>query len=53
MEGTMAVNDFTVKFEKLNKQNQKYIFAMEQAMLFAQDPDGEKEQEERGGQNDE
>lgn len=53
MEGTMAVNDFNVKFKKLNKQNQKYILAMEQAMLFAQDPDGENGQEERGGQNDE
>lgn len=53
MENAMAVNDFTVKFKKLNKKNQKYILAIEQAMLFAQDPDGEKEQDETGGQNDE
>lgn len=53
MENTMAVKDFTLKFTKLNKKNQKYILAIEQAMLFAQDPDGEKEQGERGGQNDE
>lgn len=55
MEGTMAVNDFTMKFKKLNKQNQKYILAIEQAMLYAQDAGEEQKQEqgERGGQNDE
>lgn len=53
MENTMTVKDFTLKFKKLNKQNQKYILAIEQAMLYAQDSDGEKGKEENGGQNDE
>lgn len=53
MEGTMAVNDFTMKFKKLNKQNQKYILAIEQAMLYAQDSGEKQEKEENGGQKDE
>jgi len=52
MENTMAVKDFTLKFKKLNKQNQKYILAIEQAMLFAQDS-GNEEQQENGGQKNE
>ncbi|MCM1187014.1 MAG: hypothetical protein NC251_06265 [Lachnoclostridium sp.] len=53
MDNAMAVKDFTSKFKKLNKQNQKYILAIEQAMLFAQDSGDEKEREENGGQKDE
>lgn len=53
MENTMAVTDFTMKFKKLNKQNQKYILAIEQAMLFAQDADEEEKVKESGGQNHE
>lgn len=55
MESTMAVKDFNLKFKKLNKQNQKYILAIEQAMLYAQDSGEEQKQEqgERGGQKDE
>ncbi len=52
MENAMAIKDFTLKFKKLNKQNQKYILAIEQAMLFAQDSGG-GEQQENGGQKDE
>lgn len=37
MENTMAVNEFSLKFQKLSEQNQKYILAIEQAMLYAQD----------------
>lgn len=53
MENTMAVKDFTLKFKKLNAQNQKYILAIEQAMLYAQDSGEEQKREERGGQKDE
>lgn len=53
MENTMAVKDFTLKFKKLNKQNQKYILAIEQAMLYAQDACDEEQQKESGGQKHE
>ncbi|MCM1232872.1 MAG: hypothetical protein NC489_22330 [Ruminococcus flavefaciens] len=52
MDNAMAVKEFTMKFRKLNKQNQKYILAIEQAMLYAQGS-GDVEKEENGGQKDE
>ncbi len=57
-DGTMikAANDFAVKFGKLNKQNQKYILGIEQAMLYAQGSEKtEKKQPKgkRGGRKDE
>ncbi|MCM1219310.1 MAG: hypothetical protein NC548_32930 [Lachnospiraceae bacterium] len=52
MDNTMAVKDFTMKFKKLNKQNQKYILAIEQAMLYAQDS-GDVEKDGNGGPKDE
>lgn len=52
MDNTMAVKDFTMKFKKLNKQNQKYILAIEQAMLYSQDS-GDVEKDGNGGQKDE
>ena len=30
------MNDFILKFKKLNKENQKFIIAIQQAMYFAQ-----------------
>ena len=53
MENTMAINEFSLKFQKLSEQNQKYILAIEQAMLYAQDSEksvkkGHKKK--RGGQ---
>lgn len=53
MDNAMAVKDFSLKFKKLNKQNQKYILAIEQAMLFAQDAEEREEQKENGGQTNE
>ena len=55
MEDAMAVNDFSLKFGQLNEQNQKYILAIQQALLYAQDSErAEKEtkgkRKKRGGQ---
>lgn len=53
MENTMAVNEFSLKFQKLSEQNQKYILAIEQAMLYAQDSEisvKKRHKEKRGGQ---
>ncbi len=36
MENIVLSDDFTVKFGKLTKQNQKYIIAIQQALLYAQ-----------------
>lgn len=47
MEDTMAVNDFSLKFEKLNEQNRKYILAIQQALLYAQDSEGREKEEKR------
>ena len=33
----MAIKDFSEKFEQLTEQNQKYIVAVQQALLYAQD----------------
>ena len=33
----MAVKDFSAKFGQLTEQNQKYIVAVQQALLYAQD----------------
>lgn len=47
MDNAVAVKDFSLKFKKLNKQNQKYILAIEQAMLFAQDAEEREEQKRK------
>lgn len=31
-----SVQDFTIKFDALNADNQKYIIAVQQALMFAQ-----------------
>ncbi|MCI8281727.1 MAG: hypothetical protein HFI76_08535 [Lachnospiraceae bacterium] len=36
MENVVKSDDFTVKFGKLSEQNQKYILAIQQALLYAQ-----------------
>lgn len=33
----MAVKDFSAKFVQLTEQNQKYVMAIQQALLYAQD----------------
>ena len=37
MDNTVAVNDFNAKFSRLSGQNQKYIMAIQQALLYAQE----------------
>ena len=56
MEKSMAADDFALKFGKLNKQNQKYILGIEQAMLYAQGSEKEERKQQkgkRGGHKDE
>ena len=36
MENVVKSDDFTVKFGKLSEQNQTYILAIQQALLYAQ-----------------
>ena len=37
MDNTVTVNDFNAKFSRLSEQNQNYIIAIQQALLYAQD----------------
>lgn len=37
MENTVALNEFNTKFGELSDQNQKYIIAIQQALLYAQE----------------
>ena len=43
MDESMAVQDFSAKFEQLNEQNQKYIVAIQQALLYAQETESTEE----------
>ncbi len=36
MENVLMASDFSMKFDKLSEQNQKYIMAIQQALLYAQ-----------------
>ena len=36
MSGDEGVDDFILKFNQLNDSNQKYIMAVQQALIFAQ-----------------
>lgn len=36
MNADGVARDFAVKFSKLNESNQKYILAIQQALMFAQ-----------------
>lgn len=41
MENTSLI-DFMVKFNQLSEANQKYIIAIQQALVFAQESSGDK-----------
>ena len=48
MAESMAVQDFSTKFVQLTEQNQKYVLAIQQALLYAQDAEkGEKTEESK------
>ena len=48
MDESTVVRDFSTKFEQLTEQNQKYIVAIQQALLYAQDAEkGEKTEESK------
>lgn len=36
MEKTFETKDFDIKFSQLNSHNQRYIVAIQQALIFAQ-----------------
>lgn len=36
MDESMVVQDYSAKFGQLNEQNQKYVLAIQQALLYAQ-----------------
>lgn len=48
MDESMAVKDFSSKFGQLTEQNQKYILAIQQALLYAQDAEEEQEKKKEG-----
>ena len=37
MENAVALHEFSTKFGELSDQNQKYIIAIQQALLYAQE----------------
>lgn len=37
MDNAVALHEFDTKFSKLSDQNQKYIIAIQQALLYAQE----------------
>lgn len=46
MDEAASVNEFTTKFNALNEPNQRYIIAIQQALLYAQEH--EKSEKQRG-----
>lgn len=47
MEDTKTVRDFSAKFVQLTEQNQKYVMAVQQALLYAQDAEKAEETKKR------
>lgn len=45
MDNAISADNFSEKFSRLNEQNRRYIFAIQQALLFAQD--AEKTEKEK------
>ncbi|MEG0741513.1 MAG: hypothetical protein RR301_02315 [Clostridia bacterium] len=46
-----ALREFTVKFAALNANNQKYIVAIQQALMYAQTSSGKVEKTKKKGQD--
>ena len=53
MDESMAVQDYSAKFGQLNEQNQKYVLAIQQALLYAQDTEKGEETEKTKKMEDE
>lgn len=47
MDESTAVRDFSAKFVQLTEQNQKYVLAIQQALLYAQDAEKAEETKKR------
>lgn len=43
MDEPMVVKDYSAKFVQLTEQNQKYVLAIQQALLYAQDAEKAEE----------
>ena len=42
MDESMAVKDYSAKFVQLTEQNQKYVMAIQQALVYAQGAETEE-----------
>ena len=54
MNTTFTANDFTMKFAELNESNQRYIIAIQQALLYSQEHEKQERQkrhEKQKGEN--
>ena len=47
MDESMAIKDFSEKFGKLTEQNQKYVMAIQQALLYAQNAEETEDTKKR------
>lgn len=45
MENVVEIKDFIEKFQKLSAENQKYIAAIQQALIFAQSSEEKRRME--------
>lgn len=45
MENVVEIKDFIDKFQKLSIENQKYIIAIQQALIFAQSGEEKRKRE--------
>lgn len=44
MDRAVTANEFTAKFNELNEPNQRYIIAIQQALLYAQEHEKSEKQ---------
>lgn len=42
MGDTARMNDFAAKFSRLSEHNQRYIIAIQQALIYAQESEGKR-----------
>ncbi len=46
MSNNITINDFVTQFTGLNEHNQKYIIAIQQALMYAQENEEAKEEKQ-------
>lgn len=53
MSDAVQMNDFVVQFSRLSEHNQKYIIAIQQALMYAQESEKDtKKSGVKGGKDD-